>query len=180
MKLILFFVFSAALMPWARASTDNDAFEYMLSVDYGLMVRDAVRAYDGKRYDDAFKRFQRAACAGDKESQSALGRMYLLGQGVERDDLTGYAWLKVAAEVTYQGHDALLRQLEDAMSAEQKKIATARADELVSLYGRLATMMSCRAYVPKGSHIPRGVICVPRDDGGQRVQLRRCVAGAPH
>lgn len=157
----------------------DEGFEVMPQADYVLIARDAGRAYEDKRFDEAFKGFQRSACAGDKQSQSALGRMYLLGQGVERDDLTGYAWLKVAAEVTFPGHRELIDRLDAAMTAEQKKIAAAKAAQLLGLYGRRATRMSCSTYVPKGSHIPQGVLCLPQAESGQRVEVKRCIVDAP-
>jgi TPR repeat protein len=64
-------------------------------------LRDAAVAYDHKDYPRAFALYRNAACAGDKTSQSILGRMYLLGQTPTADDLTGYAWIKLSAEFNF-------------------------------------------------------------------------------
>src|SRR5664279_3382894 len=79
-------------------AVDSAVFERVPEDVYQQMLHDGGMAYEHKDYPQAFKLTQRTACAGDKTSQEMLGRMYVLGQGVARDDLTGYAWLKLAAE----------------------------------------------------------------------------------
>ena len=173
---LMAFVFCCA----AQAGTaDSGTFERVYPTEYRDMLRDAARAYGGKRYDDAFRQFQRAACAGDKQSQSALGRMYLLGQGVERNDLTGYAWLKVAAEVVFPGYQEVARRLEEAMTAEQRRIAGAQAKTLIDEYGIAATGMSCNKSASMGGHISDQIVCTPRQEGN-RLLLKRCVDAATH
>lgn len=157
------------------ASVASENFERVLPGDYRDMLFKARNAYDGKRYDEAFQTFQRTACGGDKESQSALGRMYLLGQGVTRDDLTGYAWLKIAAEVRFRGYQTIVRKIEQAMTPEQHRIADPEAAKLVGLYGLLATNMSCNMTASQGGHILDSMVCTPRREGAQLL-LRRCVA----
>lgn len=161
------------------AKADDATFDRTFYSEFTDMQRNAARAYGDQKYDDAIALFRRAACAGDKESQSALGRMYLLGQGVEHDDLTGYAWLKVAAETQFPGYQAIVRKLEDAMNDEQRKIADARATELQGLYGLRATNMSCKARASRGGHIIDTIECTPRAEG-RVVLLRMCVANTPH
>lgn len=160
----------------ARAASED--FERVLPGDYRDMLLNARNAYDGKRYDEAFHAFQRTACGGDKQSQSALGRMYLLGQGVARDDLTGYAWLKVAAEVRFRGYQAIVQKIEQAMTPAQHRIADPEAARLVGLYGLRATNMSCNLSASQGGHIQDNIVCTPRPDGTQLL-LRRCVADKP-
>src|SRR5689334_3225218 len=45
---------------------------------YSDLLFNSKTAYEAKRYDEAFPLMQKAACAGDKESQWMLGHMYLL------------------------------------------------------------------------------------------------------
>ena len=160
------------------ASAASADFEHVMPGDYALMLRDAKKAYEGKRYEQAFHAFQRTACAGDKESQSAIGRMYLLGQGVTRNDLTGYAWLKVAAETKMRGYQSIVDKLAQAMTPAQRAVADAQAATLVSQYGLRATNMSCNLSSSRGGLIKDGVTCTPRSEGVQ-VLLRRCVADNP-
>ena len=174
---ILAIVWSAMAHPAAAAGAPSADFERVFPSAYTDSLRDAKNAYGDKHYDTAFKLFQRAACAGDKESQSALGRMYLLGQGVKREDLVGYAWLKVAAEVGLLGYQSIVGKLEGAMTPAQRKIADRLGATTVGLYGLAATHMSCQGYASRGGHIIDTIMCTPEIEGNQAL-LRRCVAGA--
>lgn len=153
-------------------------FDRVLPSDFRAMLLKAKHAYETKHYDEAFTVFQRTACAGDKESQSALGRMYLMGQGVARDDLTGYAWLKVAAEVRMRGYQGIVDKMEKAMTPEQKRLADAEAAKLIENYSLRATRMSCNLTASQGGHIMDGVTCVAQDDG-PNLLLKRCVDALP-
>ncbi|HEY0229604.1 MAG TPA: hypothetical protein VGC55_00010 [Dokdonella sp.] len=176
MKCFVFFVVALwAADGWAR--TSSESFERVFPQEYTQMLRNAKIAYEHERYDEAFRLFQRTACAGDKESQSALGRMYLLGQGVTRDDLVGYAWLKVAAEILFPGYQKIVHQLEDAMTPQQRSIADVEANQRIALYGIAATNMSCGKTASRRGHIVDQIECTPERDGA-RFLLRRC-ADAP-
>ena len=153
-------------------------FDKVTPTDYADMLLNAGKAYDAKHYDEAFKAFKRTACAGDKQSQSAVGRMYLLGQGVTRNDITGYAWLKVAAEVRFPGYQTITKQLEQAMTPEQRKIADPQAEKLISQYGMRATNMSCHTAASRHGHIIDSIVCTPDRDGA-RFLLKQCAAAAP-
>src|SRR4029079_3425695 len=123
----------------ATAGADDAAFERVQYNAYYNSLRDAAVAYDHKDYARAFELSRRAACAGDKNSQSIIGRMYLLGQTPARAELAGYAWIKLAAEFNYTGFTALARKLEDSQTPEVRQVANARADALRKLYGMGAT-----------------------------------------
>ena len=155
--------------------TDSSKFDQVMPSVYSNALRDAASAYGAKRYDESFEKFQRTACAGDKQSQSALGRMYLLGQGTKRDDLTGYAWLKLAAEFIFPKYQSVVRGLEEAMTPEQRRIADAKAADLSARYGKAATNMSCNLSASKGGHIMDQIVCTPKYEGN-RLLLRKCDA----
>ncbi|MEP7043114.1 MAG: hypothetical protein ABI843_08620 [Dokdonella sp.] len=155
------------------ARPNIELFDHVFASQYTEMLRNAKLAYEHARYDEAFGLFQRAACAGDKESQSAIGRMYLLGQGVPRDDLVGYAWLKVAAEIIFPGYQKIVHQLDDAMRPEQRSIADAEARRHIEQYGLAATNMSCGTAASRRGHIVDQIVCTPEHDGGQLL-LKRC------
>lgn len=142
------------------------------------MLRDARLAYGKEDYARAFPLFERLACAGDKSSQSALGRMYLLGQGTPQDHLTGYAWLKLAAEEIFPGYQRIVKQLESAMDASQLAIAREGASKLADLYSIGATRISCRKNASRKGHIVDELVCTPYRDGGQYL-VRRCEGAAP-
>jgi len=165
-----------ATTAFAAVAGDRSVFERVFPNEYRDILRRAALAYDAKRYDEAFGLFQRGACAGDKQSQSAVGRMYLLGQGVARDDLTGYAWLKVAAEKIFPGYQTIVRELEQAMKPEQRKLADAEAAAKIREYGLAASGMSCQTHASRGGHIVDEIVCTPRKEADVFL-LKRCVIG---
>src|SRR5512141_2140873 len=94
----------------AASAADNAAFERVPAAKYADMLREGGLAYDHKDYAHAFELNMRTACAGEKTSQAIIARMYLLGQGVARDDFAGYAWIKLAAEVKFGDFTSLSRK----------------------------------------------------------------------
>ncbi|MGA9421789.1 MAG: hypothetical protein WBW61_05450 [Rhodanobacteraceae bacterium] len=158
-------------------------FERVFSTAYRDRLLNAAKAYDRGDYDHAFKLIRRNACAGDKSSQAALGKMYLLGQGVERNDLIGYAWLKTAGEYQFMKTRAVARKLHQAMTPKQREVADAKAHELLRLYGMRASGMSCETRASQGGHITDMVYCQPRSAGSiadsAHIELRRCAQPAP-
>jgi TPR repeat protein len=175
---ILALAFLVAATPLAAAPAADREFDRVYPSEFRDMLRDAKLAYGKEDYPNAFGLFERLACAGDKQSQSALGRMYLLGQGTARDDLTGYAWLKLAAEVIFPGYQRIVRQLEEAMDAPQLAIAREGSKQLSALYDMGATRMSCNKNASRSGHIVDEIVCTPYRDGNQYL-LRRCAGAAP-
>jgi hypothetical protein len=162
----------------AAHAADNAVFERMPADKYADMLREGGTAYDHKDYARAFELNKRTACAGDKTSQAIVARMYLLGQGVARDDFAGYAWITIAAEVKFGDFTSLSRKIEAALKPPQLAQAQAAAAELRKYYGLAATNMSCRAESRHGAYIIDSVACAPQSDGGGMVLLRRCVDDA--
>ncbi len=179
-KLILL-AFLAICATWAVAG--GAQYDRVLRIHYRDMLLNAAKAYERKDFDDAFKLIRRDACAGDKGSQAALGKMYLLGQGVQRNDLIGYAWLKTAGEYQFMGTRSVTRKLHEAMTPKQRQIADSKADELLRLYGMQATGVSCNRGSSQGGNIKDMVVCQPRSTGSiadsSRLELRRCEHTAP-
>jgi len=159
-------------------ATDDALFEQIQPGAYPDMLSQATIAYDKHDYDRAFALNHRTACGGDKTSQAIVGRMYVLGQGTPRDEITGYAWIKLAAEFSYADYTSLARKLEAAMTPEQLARATAQADAMRRNYGLAATGMSCHAESRRGAYLLDSVVCTPQSTGGGRLELRRCVDDA--
>jgi hypothetical protein len=166
---------AGAAAAWAA---DNAVFERVSADKYADMLRDGGLAYDHKDYARAFELNKRTACAGDKTSQAIIARMYLLGQGVARDDFMGYAWIKLAAEIKFGDFTSLARKIEAALTPAQRAQADAKAAELRKNYGLAATNISCRAESRHGAYLIDSVVCAPQSDGGGMVLLRRCVDDA--
>jgi TPR repeat protein len=159
----------------AASATDNAVFERVSADKYADMLREGGLAYDHKDYAHAFELNKRTACAGDKTSQAIIARMYLLGQGVTRDDFTGYAWIKLAAEIKFGDFTSLSKKIEAALTPAQRTQADAKAAELRKNYGLAATNINCRAESRHGAYLIDSVVCTPQSDGGSMVLLRRCV-----
>jgi len=160
------------------ARTAEAAFDRVFPSVYTDLLFNSKTAYQGKHYDEAFPLMKKAACAGDKESQWMLGHMYLLGQGVARDDFTGYAWLTVAAEFNQAEYRDTVKQIEGAIDAKQLPAVQAEARKFVDAYSLRATHMSCNRAASQHGHIMDRIICTPRYDG-QLAMLRQCVDAAP-
>jgi TPR repeat protein len=168
---------SIASLSAANAAEDAE-FDRVFPSVYDDLLFNSKTAYQAKKYEDAFPLMKKAACAGDKESQWMLGHMYLLGQGVQRDDLTGYAWLKVAAEFNSSEYRGTVEKIEKAIDAKQLSVAQAEGRRFVDDYGLRSTQMSCNRAASQHGHILDRIVCTPRSDG-QLVMLRKCVADAP-
>ena len=165
----------------AAVAADNTSkdFDRILGSDYRDLRLQAAQAYEAKRYDEALQKFQRLACAGDKPSQATLGEMYLTGKGVGRNDLTGYAWVKVASEYNFPQYRQVSKAIEDNLTPEQAKITGPRVAELLSMYGMRATNMSCElraSTASTASNIKDAVQCTPdRIAHSHEVLLHRCL-----
>jgi len=157
----------------AIAASDA-VFERMPADAYTDMLRSAGAAYERKQYTKAFELNQRAACAGDKTSQAILGRMYVLGQGVARDEVAGYAWIKLAAEFNFPDFSTLAHKLEAAMTPEQRAQGNAKSDALRKDYGLGATNIGCRGEAKRSLYVIDAVVCTPQSGGGGTVLLHRC------
>ena len=162
----------------AAHAAGSAVFERVAADKYADMLREGGIAYDHKDYARAFELNMRTACAGEKTSQAIIARMYLLGQGVARDDFAGYAWITLAAEIKFGDFTSLSRKIERALTSPQFAQAQTAAAQLRKNYSLAATNMSCRAESRHGAYIIDSVICTPQSDGGGMVLLHRCVDGA--
>ena len=107
-----------------------------------------------------------------------LGHMFLLGQGVARDDFTGYAWIKVAAEFNEHEYRSTAEKIEKAIDPKELPAVQAETRKFIDAYGLRATNMSCNRAASQHGHIMDRIICTPKDDG-QFSMLRRCSAKTP-
>lgn len=174
-RLILLAAMAASTSVHAQNTTDLKVFEPVFPAAYQDMLRDAAVSYGKKDYDKAFAQFQRLACAGDIQSQSALGRMYIEGQGVQEDDLIGYAWLKMAAQVIFPKYQAVVKELDEAMKPDQRDVADAKVADFMKYYGFAATGMSCEPAAMDDDPVPDEIECTPVRQA-ERYMLRRCEA----
>lgn len=167
------------------ADSPQKTFDVVPRAEYYDLHRDAAQAYGKKNYDEALKKFQRLACAGDKPSQAILGEMYLTGKGTPRNDLTGYEWFKVASEFNFAPYRKVSKTIEQQMSPAQAEFTGERVTQMMALYGMRATNMSCEvnSSMSYASNLKDNVQCTPDNvNSGSQFLLRRCVddsAAAP-
>jgi hypothetical protein len=167
-------VLFSLLATFAVVASADDMFDRVQPNEFHQMLLEASQSYDKQDYKRAFELNQRAACAGDKTSQAILGRMYLLGQGVPKDDLTGYAWIKFAADFKYAEFTALAGKLDDALTPQQLAKGKAKVEFLRRNYGPAVTNVSCHGESRRGVYLIDSVTCTPESSGGQLL-LHRCV-----
>ena len=169
---------AAAASGVAAAAADDAGFERVFPSVYNDLLFNSKTTYQAQKYDEAFPLMKKAACTGDKESQWMLGHMYLLGQGVARDDFTGYAWIKVASEFNSAEYRGTAEKIEKAIDPKQLPAVETEAHKFVDEYSIRATHMSCNRAASQHGHIMDRIVCTPRYDG-QLALLRQCVDDAP-
>jgi len=74
-------------------------------------------------YEAAVGNYQLAARWADKLAQFNLGLMYVNGDGVERDPLRGWAWIKLSAERGYPKNVQLAEEIWDQFTPEHREAA---------------------------------------------------------
>jgi TPR repeat protein len=169
---LLFTALAALVASTAAHALDN--FDQLPSTTYSDILNKGKEDYVEKRYDDAFPLLKQAACAGDKESQWSLGQMYLLGQGVQRDDVTGYSWLSAAAELQPSPYSTAFAKIEQSVDPKQLSVLKSHGDARVDKYGMSATRMSCHQSASRGGHVLDRVVCEPDRVGRTRL-IHRCL-----
>jgi hypothetical protein len=94
-----------------------------------------ILRYEKGDYAGAMKYFLLGARYADKVSQLSIGLMYLNGQGVPKDPVTGYAWVALSAERNYpkfvDTRDSVWAQLD----SEQRDKANDILKQLTAEYG---------------------------------------------
>jgi TPR repeat protein len=95
----------------------------------------AVAAYEKKDHARAFELFRELAELGHPLAQETLAIMYVMGEGVKRDNVAGYAWAQIAKETDPRAKvQPIIDQLEKSLSPD----ARARVAEIRSKFGRKA------------------------------------------
>jgi hypothetical protein len=152
-------------------------FERIDPVAYGEMFVDAVHEHQAGHLADSFRKFLRLACGGDKASQEQVGLMYLAGEGVSKNSIMAYLWLKVASEFNFAPYRATAKKFEKLLTPQQAKHFGELADELRAQYGQHATNMTCNAESAAtfSSNIKNAVVCSP-SRSGPLLLVQRCYA----
>lgn len=159
------------------APPSEPEFESVTRRDYYDLLMRADQALRDEKSTDVAELQQRLACAGNQPSQAALGGLYLVGRGVAKDDLTGYAWMKLAGASGEPRYRKVTDTLEQHMTPEQRAAADAKVEKLKSLYAEVPTHMNCSQVKLPRSNM-KELRCEPEPAASRRsfVWLKRCAA----
>ena len=94
-----------------------------------------MQRYAAGNYKAAMKYFLIGARFADKLSQLSIGLMYLNGQGVDKDPVTAFAWIAIAAERKYPQFLATRDRVWAQLNAQQREQAKAVLEKLYPEYG---------------------------------------------
>jgi uncharacterized protein len=94
-----------------------------------------VSYYQAGDFKNAHKEFLEAAERGDYDAQQNLGVMYYKGESVEKDVITGYAWMALAAQIKTYQDKGTHRKIYEKMLDTNKKLADEKHKSLFDLYG---------------------------------------------
>jgi hypothetical protein len=100
---------------------------------FGMTV--GMRRYAHHQYADALKYFEIGAFYADKLSQLSIGLMHMNGEGTQKDPITAYAWLDLAAERGYPDFVATRDHLKPTLTPEQLAQAMELRKTLGARYG---------------------------------------------
>lgn len=119
-------------------------------------------------YAAAVGNFRLAAYWADKLAQFNLGLLYVNGDGVERDPLRGWAWIKLSAERGYPKNAAVAADIWDQLTDEHREAARRiLEEELEPEYGD-------EVAIPRTANDMKRTLA--RDtSGGSRVGVNRAV-----
>jgi TPR repeat protein len=94
--------------------------------------------YENGDLQTAYKEFKRAAEFGHKQAQFNLGAMYVRGEYVPQDMVTGYAWLALSQSEQEEDDNALHWRLYERFDAGQQAQADVRYTEFLRQYADAA------------------------------------------
>ncbi|HLB30817.1 MAG TPA: energy transducer TonB [Gammaproteobacteria bacterium] len=110
-------------------------------------VEKVVELYNNKEYAEAFAYFQDLAEVGNGKAQFNIGVMYYHGEGVPRDDVQAYAWIRTAADTTKNEKYASTAEQILATLPEDKQQAA--RDLAAELHARLGEEALQKTLIPK-------------------------------
>jgi len=95
----------------------------------------AQKAYAAKDFEGAFQRYLEIATLGNVTAQENLAAMYVDGEGVNRDNVLGYAWAVIARE---NGGNAAMQNIIDQLQPHLDDKARARVKAVTDEFGKAA------------------------------------------
>lgn len=131
----------------------------------GAGIRDSRTLSVQNKVDELFEdgKFERAyfiyrnelAPVGDKYAQYMVGYMYLMGMGVEEDEVHASAWYRLAAERGYPEFVAVRNQVLESLDEEELRLSDRTYVQLRQKYSDVVLMMRLlrREYDDQTNHV---------------------------
>ena len=112
-----------------------------VDLNYAKLQKLADQYYEKGRYDKAYQIYSEdLARLGDKFAQFRAGYMHYTGEGVAKDPVTAYAWMRLSAERGSEQLRTAASQVWDRLDAGQRAAAKTEFDRLQAEYGDRALL----------------------------------------
>jgi TPR repeat protein len=95
----------------------------------------AQKAYAARDFEGAFQQYLEIATLGNVTAQENLAAMYVDGEGVNRDNVLGYAWALIARE---NGGNPAMQNIIDQLQPHLDDKARARVKAVTDQFGKAA------------------------------------------
>jgi TPR repeat protein len=125
-----------------------DAQRNLIQPDKYLLSQ-AVKSYQAGGNQTALSYFKKSSSLGNAMAQRYVGLMYVNGLGVNKDYVTGYAWLKLAAHDNTQKNKDLRDQVYKLLTELQKEQSVNVYDTINNQYGEIAALTRRDRWVRK-------------------------------
>jgi hypothetical protein len=152
---ILLFVQASPAQESRRVS--EVGFDFLSGVDGFLTYHPDVRyrklgqkAYAAGRYDEAFRRFERASRFADKPSQAMVAEMYWQGLGVPADRVLAYIWMDLSAERGYPDFLNFRERYWEQLDAGERTQVAARAPSVLDQYADVVARPRLEGWLRRG------------------------------
>jgi len=107
-----------------------------VDLNYAKLQKLADKYYEKGQYTKAYKVYSEdLALLGDKFAQFRAGYMHFTGEGVAKDPVAAYAWMRLASERGAEQLTTAAGQVWDQLDAEQRTRAQAQFQQLQARYG---------------------------------------------
>ncbi len=107
-----------------------------VDLNYAKLQKLADKYYEKSQYKKAYKVYSEdLALLGDKFAQFRAGYMHFTGEGMAKDPVAAYAWMRLAAERGSEQLTTAAGQVWDQLDADQRTRAKAQLQQLQAQYG---------------------------------------------
>ncbi len=113
------------------------------------LLSQAIKSYRAGGHQTALSYFKKSSALGNAMAQRYVGLMHVNGLGTNKNYVTGYAWLKLAAHDNTPKNKQLRDQVYNLLTSIQKKQAQKVYEEINNNYGEIAALTRRDRWVRK-------------------------------